>query len=386
MRVSQIASQPSQIGRPGETSLAAQSRSVSAVEFALLVLVLLVFTEGVLPRLVASEQSADGSPILRILWLPLYALIGLGLIWRARDIARTSLRLPFLMALLVLSALSFLWSIDPGLTQRRSLALLMTSAAGLYLGTRYNWQTLLRALGAAWLIIGLASFAAALLLPEFGRAQDIHDGAWKGFYFEKNQLGGHMALAALITAFLSLMDRKLRRFWLSAFVLSGLLVAASTSKTALLGMTLGLAVLITGALMKRGLRTAFAVAWASAVIAAVFGLTLWLAPDLIFDLLGREASLTGRTDIWAVLIGFIEQRPLLGYGYGAFWAEGSAAGDWVRETLQWQAPTAHNGWLEVALALGVTGLLLLVLDFLVTLIRAVLASFQTWAGLFALAF
>ena len=379
MHVSQIASQP----RPAAVGAA---RSVGAAELVLLVLTLIVFTEGLLPRLVASEQSTDGSPILRALWLPLYALIAVGLIWRVREIARVCVRLPFLMGLLVLTALSFLWSIDPGLTQRRSVALLMTSAAGLYLGTRYDWKTLLRALGAVWLMVGLASFVTALVVPEFGRAQDVHAGAWQGLYFEKNQLGGHMALAVLITAFLGLMDRRFRGIWLSGFALSALLVLMSTSKTALLAMGLGLAVLGIGALMKRGVRTSLAVLWVSGVTTALLGMILWLSPALVFEALGRDASLTGRTDIWAVLVDYIKERPLLGYGYGAFWAEGSGPGAWVRETLQRDAPPAHNGWLDVALALGAVGLVLLVLDFSMTLIRAVLAAFQTWLGVFVLAF
>lgn len=375
----QIVSQPSSAIRPS-------SRAVGAAEFALLFIVLLVFTEGVLPRLFADEQSVDGSPILRLLWLPIYALIALGVLWRAREIAKVCLRLPFLIGLLLLCALSFTWSIEPGLSLRRSLALIMTSAAGLYLGTRYDWKTLLRALGAVWLSIGVASFVTALFLPSFGQAQDIHLGAWKGLYFEKNQLGGHMAIAGLIAAFLGLMDRSLRALWLSVFGLSAALVVLSTSITALLSLGLGLGVLGLGALMKRGVRMSVVLIWLSGVVGGTLAVTLWIAPEAIFNLLGREPSLTGRTDIWAVLVDYVEERPLFGYGYGVFWADGSAPGDWVRETLQWDAPTAHNGWLEVSLALGLAGLALLMFDFLITLVRAILASLDTWAGLFALAF
>ena len=102
---------------------------VGRVEYALLILVLLIFSEGLLPRLLSSEDAVEGSPILRLLWLPIYALAFTGLIWKAREIARVCLRLPFLMALLLVCALSFLWSIDPGLSMRRSLAIVMTTIA-----------------------------------------------------------------------------------------------------------------------------------------------------------------------------------------------------------------------------------------------------------------
>lgn len=360
--------------------------AVSRFEFALLFVILIVFSEGILPRLVSSEEVSDGSPLLRYLWLPIYGVTLAGLIWKAKAVAQACFRLPFLMGLLLVCALSFTWSIDPGLTQRRSLAIIMTSAAGLFLGTRYSWQTLLRVLGLVWLTVGLASFFTALLSPEFGRAQDIHVGAWKGLYFEKNQLGGHMARAALFTGFLWFMDRKHRRLWAGAFGLSVALVLLTTSKTSLLGLFIGLGILGLGAWMKRGIRTSLGTLWL-AVVAGGAALALFVfASDLIFQILGRDASLTGRTDIWITLIDYIAQRPLLGYGYGAFWAPESVPGNWVREALQWEAPTAHNGWLEVAIALGLVGLVLLGLDFLQTCGRALLAARHTWTGLFALAF
>ena len=113
---------------------------------------------------------------------------------------------------------------------------------------------------------------------------------------------------------------------------------------------------------------------------------LLLAPDLVFQMLGRDATLTGRTDIWLILVEYIEQRPVLGYGYGAFWAPDSAPANWVRDMLQWDAPSAHNGWLEVTMALGLIGLALLSLDFIVTCVRSGLASIDTWTGVFALAY
>ncbi|MEM7327781.1 MAG: O-antigen ligase family protein [Pseudomonadota bacterium] len=376
---------------PGSLSASApESEGVSSpvgrTEFALLVVILLIFSEGLLPRLLSNEDSVDGSPVLRFLWLPVYALAFTGFLLQARDIGRVCLRLPFLMALLAVCALSFLWSIDPALTMRRSFAILMTTVAGLYLGTRYNWQTLLRALAMTWLIVGVISFAIAFLMPSFGRMQDVHVGAWQGLYFEKNQLGGHMARAAIFAGFLALMDQKYRRLWMGLLLLSIALVLLSTSKSSLLGLLVGLGILALGAWMKQGIRVGLLTIWLGGVSLVAVVAIFWLAPNLIFQLLGRDATLTGRTDIWFVLADYIQQKPVLGYGYGAFWAPGSEPGNWVREILQWDAPTAHNGWLEVAIALGFVGLFFLSMDFLVTTVRAILAATHTWTGVFALAF
>ena len=262
----------------------------------------------------------------------------------------------------------------------------MTTVAGLYIGTRYSWQTLLRAFALTWLIVGLVSLFTGLLVPSFGRMQDVHEGAWQGLYFEKNQLGGHMARAALFAGFLTIMDPKYRWHWGGLLFLSVALVLLSTSKSSLLGLGIGLGIVALALWMKRGLRIGLVILWVSVCVGGLLAAILALAPEFVFGLLGRDATLTGRTDIWMALADNIEQKPWLGYGYGAFWAPDSAPGNWVREALQWDAPTAHNGWFEVTIALGFVGLTLLMLDFLMTVGRAVLASVSTWTGVFALAF
>lgn len=355
-------------------------------EFFLVIAVLLVFSEGILPRLFPGGDEEDGSPFLRLLWLPIYGIVFLGLIWKALDIARLCLRLPFLMVLIGICAVSFTWSIEPGLTQRRSLAIIMTTATGLYMGTRYDWQTLLRALGIAWFFVAIAAFLTGALNPSFGRVQEVHIGAWQGLYFEKNQLGGAMAIAATFAGFLAIMDQAYRKVWIGFLGLAVLLVLLSTSKTALLGLMLGLGILGVCAWMKRGIATGLITLWLGAIVIGLFMSVLIFAPEIVFEILGRDMTLTGRTDIWITLVDYIQQRPLFGYGYGVFWSPESGPGNWVRETLEWDAPTAHNGWLEVALSLGLVGLIFLALDFAMSVWRAIVASINTWVGVFALAF
>ncbi|MEM8616741.1 MAG: O-antigen ligase [Pseudomonadota bacterium] len=370
--------------RPGAGPLRPAKTRPSRFELALLFCVLILFSEGVLPRLVAAEETAEGSPILRLVWLPIYAMALVGLFWQARQTMSALMRQPFLVALMGLGGLSFLWSIDPALSQRRGLAIVMTIIAGVAIAVRYDWRTLLRMLGLVWLTVAVLSSLTALLNPSFGVMDAIHVGAWKGLYYEKNQLGGHMARAAFLFTFLAVMDRPWRRLWIVALGLAVLLVLATTSKTSLLGLLLGQAVIAIAWVMKRGRIFGLSTVWIGALVGGLFLGTLIFSPDVIFAVLGRDPSLTGRTDIWAVLLDKINDRPWLGYGYGAFWTLESEPAYWVREVLDWEAPTAHNGWLEVAIALGLVGLACLVLDFLMTLARAVWVSIGSWTGVFAL--
>ncbi|MEM1389694.1 MAG: O-antigen ligase [Pseudomonadota bacterium] len=359
-------------------------QTYSKAELALLFIILIMFSEGFLPRLFAAEESAEGSPILRLMWLPVYALTLIAIAWKAKDVGRTILRMPFMVGLLALAALSFLWSIDPDLSLRRGVAIVMSSLAGIWIGIRYNWPTLLRMLGLVWLSVAIAGVLTALTNPAFGVMSDIHVGAWKGLYYEKNQLGGHMARAAFLAAFLFVLDKPWRPLWAFATAISLMTVLMTTSKTSLLGTILGFSIIALALWMKRGRVTGLALTWLCAVVGVTILAALVFAPEMIFALLGRDPSLTGRTDIWAELVRDITDRPWLGYGYGSFWMLDSEPAYWLREVLEWDAPTAHNGWLEVAIALGLIGLCLLVLDFLLTVWRALRASVDSWMGVFAL--
>jgi exopolysaccharide production protein ExoQ len=95
--------------------------------------------------------------------------------------------------------------------------------------------------------------------------------------------------------------------------------------------------------------------------------------------LGRDATLTGRTDIWAGLLPDLMRQPMLGYGFSGFWT--------IARINEHQIGEAHNGYLDVCLQLGVVGLLLTA-AFLLSCVRKahrVLGNDFDWGSL-ALAF
>ena len=78
--------------------------------------------------------------------------------------------------------------------------------------------------------------------------------------------------------------------------------------------------------------------------------------------LGRDVTLTGRTEIWAGLIEEVEGRPLFGAGVSSFWTSEMKNVHDIGE--------AHNGYLDVVLSLGTTGLLLTTLFLFASFRRA----------------
>ena len=108
--------------------------------------------------------------------------------------------------------------------------------------------------------------------------------------------------------------------------------------------------------------------------------------------LGRDTTLTGRTELWPAVLDMIRQRPWLGYGYGGFWLgwEGESAHVWLWNyyELYLKPVHAHNGLLDLWLNLGLLGMAIFIPQFLLTLLRAVkrVRLTKTAEGLWPLGF
>jgi len=79
--------------------------------------------------------------------------------------------------------------------------------------------------------------------------------------------------------------------------------------------------------------------------------------DTVAELLGRDPTLTGRTEIWKALLN-MDTNPLFGVGYQSFWLGSRLSAVWA--VLKMPINEAHNGYLETYLNLGLLGLSLLV--------------------------
>jgi exopolysaccharide production protein ExoQ len=100
------------------------------------------------------------------------------------------------------------------------------------------------------------------------------------------------------------------------------------------------------------------------VLAVFLGLEYGAA---VLKAFGRNPTLTGRTEIWSALAISILKRPLLGYGYFAFWQGIKGESAKVIYLTHWTFGYAHNGIIEIFLQLGTTG----VVVFFITLFKAI---------------
>ncbi len=331
----------------------------------------LVTGQQFVPANVEVEEETSNI-VLSLLQWGMFSLMLLfsGLRWQEFASLLTKRKLLWLVVIIALA--SILWSQVPDMTFRRSLNLLMTTLTGFYFTMRFSIRDQLRLFG--WTLAGVVLFNIlfTLAFPSAGIETAIHTGAWRGLYGQKNGLGRSMVFCVMIFSLLALSKFKDGWVWWSGLLLSVALVLLSTSKTALSLMILLLILPFFLQYLRwryNVLRPALLAAFltVSVVIVLVVG-----NQEVIFTSLGRDATLTGRTDIWDAALEQVAKRPLLGYGYKSFWLglQGHESQEVVYRT-SWKVPNSHNGYLDLLLDLGVLGLGSFVLSMGMSFYRAI---------------
>jgi O-antigen ligase len=328
-----------------------------------LVCTLLLLFSGAFINVIVDENfnltaTSVGDERAQLMWGVIDFVVVIVCFFHARQFVRVASRQPFILAFVGWAALSLMWSDDPQLTMRRIIGLICTMALGFFLGMRFETKALLRILAWALAFAVIASIIAAVLFPSFGTMTNLDNGAWRGIFAHKNELGRTMGIALIVFICLLWDSRQNRAIYLILFFLSVVLLALSQSMTSIIVTVLTLSIAF---YHRSRLRPAQRVAFLAMALLVGFGATLYLQSrmDSIFAMIGRDSNLTGRIPLWRLSIAAMLHRPLLGAGWDAFWP--GPDGDTIRSLVRWVVPHAHNGFLEIALNIGLIGLLIFVL-------------------------
>ncbi len=332
-------------------------RASAVVVEAYLFWVLFVSTGAVLPLLVMGEAeglAAEDAAVLRLTLVPILVLAPLVVALHGPQVAAVLLREPWLSSVLLLALLSTLWSVAPEVTGRRAVAFAAYGLLGVVVALRWTGRELLERLLQLALLLLVASLAFQLLAPGLAT---MADGSWRGAFTHKNG-SGQAASFAVLVLLLARRHRLVRAIPAAAALAVALvLLVASRSATSLL-----VTAIAAGGLLLLGrdglpmLARAAIVSFAGAGLALV---SLWslLEPERAVQLLGRDPTLTGRVQLWELVLARIAERPWLGWGFHA-WFTVPGHLDYLLSTLGWVPPNAHNGYLEVTLGLGLVGMAL----------------------------
>jgi O-antigen ligase len=119
-------------------------------------------------------------------------------------------------------------------------------------------------------------------------------------------------------------------------------------------------------------KDAAVVALTAAGAVVTVGLILLLNYDATMFALGKDPTMTGRTVLWSGLMHLALKRPILGYGYLAFWRGLNGPSRSLALQMNWLGlGGAESGVLEMWLELGIVGLLLYAAIF----VRSVMDAF-----------
>jgi O-antigen ligase len=289
-----------------------------------------------------------------------------------RDLTARCRGLGWIIAFSALAAFSAAWSQDASLTLRRSVFLILTTAFGIYFARRFSIERQMQLICVAGCIAALLSIAFALMLPKYGLDHDAHEGVLVGIFTQKNVCAREM-LFLLASVLPYRPNPGASRICRIVAIVSIIAVIFGTqSKTALLITALIVLLLPFLAVVRRLSRGLVLVAGASAIgCAAVACVVAASALPQLAILLGRDSTMTGRTEIWQAVLQAIMKHPLLGYGFAAFWLSLRGESANIILALRWAVPAAHNGFLEIWLQLGGAGLFLFGAGFLLALRAAV---------------
>jgi exopolysaccharide production protein ExoQ len=263
----------------------------------------------------------------------------------------------------IFAVASTLWSDEPAITLRTSLILLVTA-----LGTILCCGSLPPRRFALWM--ALALYVTLPLHFLFG--SNFFNAGFAGLLHSKNFFGARMMIT-LFFALTVILDRKspnwARIISVPATLLSvyGIIIANSAGAFVATAASLGAFAFAT-MLRMRNTRALSMILLLSllAGLATTFMLAMaWNDINaFVLALFSKDAGLSGRDYLWHLAALYIQEHPLLGTGFGAFWVQGHIEAEGLWRAMNIQARNGfhfHNIFLNITVELGLVGLAMLVI-------------------------
>ena len=315
--------------------------------------------------LTSGAEYLEGSPFDRNVLL-LLIVLALGVLAARKERTLELLKNNKPLVIFVLySVASTLWSDFPFVALKRWTKMLGNVAMGLVVLTELDPAAAVKRLLAATTLLWLpASILLIKYYPEFGRIYDRWEGKalYSGVAVDKNLLGCICMIMAFgtLSRFVEMFRSRLpaRRVLVvgTLFAMNLWLFALANSATAL-GCTLvgGSVIVVLGFFTRPRPYIVHAMVTGMISLAAV----AYLFPNvwaMMVGALGRNTTLTGRTDIWADVLA-MDTRPWFGAGFESFFLGDRLTILWAK--YWWHPNESHNGYLETYLTLGLVGVGLL---------------------------
>lgn len=300
-----------------------------------------------------------------------YSVIFCLLATRLNRLLPFAIRMGWLTVLGVFPLLSPLWSQDPIRSIYNAAAYVIATMFAYYLSLRFSAEQLMSLIKMTGVVVCVFGGLIIALAPRYGISYaDVRSaGAWIGIFQDRTSAAKCLTFLlspALVFGYSRFDWRRVGYIALLTFF-----IAMTHPVTGVL-IGVALTVFMAGLYVSRRLERRAALCVALVFIPA-FVLFAVLGSHFLPDVLGffgRDMTLTGRTDIWQSLWLSVEKRPLLGYGYVAFWQGLNGESANAILAAHWMFGYAHNGFLEIVLQLGFVGLGLFAITFVIAVKNA----------------
>ncbi|HEX4038306.1 MAG TPA: O-antigen ligase family protein [Acidobacteriaceae bacterium] len=333
------------------------------------------------------EQLLEGSPLDASVALALILAGAVVLLSRRKLVLRIILENPALVVFVLYCAISICWSDYPGVALKRWVRSLGDFIMVLIMVTEADRIRAIRVVltRTAFILIPL-SILIIRYYPSLGRSYDRWTGRMfvSGVAADKNMLGMVLmvyGLGSLWQIFLQYQEPrgpKRRRQMIAqgaVLAMAVWLLTQADSMTSASCFLMGALVLAVVSLVKASRKPPLVHCLAIGAVGAAFSvLFLHVGEADVLHQMGRNSSLTGRTEIWAGLLRF-RGSPWIGTGFDSYWLGDRLDHIWAAGGLLRGINEAHNGYLETYLTLGWVGVALLAV-LIVTGYRNVLVALR----------
>ncbi|MBD2080445.1 O-antigen ligase family protein [Leptolyngbya sp. FACHB-17] len=285
---------------------------------------------------------------------------------------------PFLFGLLLLALLSAFWSETPILCFRYGLVFLFATLFAIHIAREYSFKALCVILRRLAFVSGIINLCSPAIVPSLA----IKDKGLSGIMPFPIDLGNFLAFGVALWVSYGLDAPKQERW--KAFAIAGFLgmvmLMANSAQSIFICVVLTVLVIVLQSVKFLDSKYFPVLLIGGLILAIVTSVIMQYLLPLIFAALGKDMSLTGRTEFWPQLIDRLEQHNLfVGYGINSFWQAWRGDDDPAHGIIIYGGfiPThAHNGFIDLALSLGVFGLILFFMSWFVGLAQAVKYSLQ----------
>ncbi|MCS3728546.1 O-antigen ligase [Bradyrhizobium betae] len=258
--------------------------------------------------------------------------------------------------------------------QRFVLAVSVTSLAVLLPLLPPTQRAFNLCLGAAALVLLALCYLGVLLAPQYSihTALDVTEpqlaGDWRGSFGHKNIASPVMTVLVYVGIYLCSAGSFVMGPAIAA--MAGIFLIFTGGKTSSV-LCLAIYALASLVYVTPGLWLKRILCFAPLIVMNLLTVGSVMSPALggITRLLPLDPTFTGRSDVWQFALAAVAEKPIIGHGYAAFWDDVTA-----RQTAQgaeWATSAAHshNSYLELAVTIGLPGLLLVALVFVLAPLR-----------------